>query len=80
MLQGRYDHMPIIPVKTVASDFFGHDTRTFLRKVESGDIPLPVVKMEASQKSAKGIHIEDLAQYVDIKRLEAKREYDRIFN
>ncbi|WP_272929497.1 pyocin activator PrtN family protein [Rhodovulum sulfidophilum] len=35
---------------------------------------LPLVRMEASQKCAKGVHIDDLAEYLDKRRAAAVKE------
>lgn len=35
------------------------------RKAEAGEIRIPIVRMEDSQKSAKGVHLSDLAAYLD---------------
>ena len=76
MLMNLYDGKPIIPVDVVAKEHFELDTRTFLRKVEDGKILLPVVKMEKSQKSAKGVHLQDLAEYIDAQRADARRDME----
>lgn len=65
----------IIPLDEVRRDFFSHLTLPrFLRKLSSGDIALPVMRMEQSQKCAKGVHLQDLADYLDNRRQAAKKE------
>jgi len=76
MLMNLYDGKPVIPVDVVAKDYFNLDTRTFLRKVDDGKILLPIVKMEKSQKSAKGVHLQDLAEYIDAQRADARRDME----
>lgn len=39
-----------------------------------GQIKLPITRLETSQKSARGIHIADLAQYLDQQREAARKE------
>lgn len=79
-LLAHYDGLPIIPVERICEDFFHHLTPTkFLTKVRDGSIRLPLMKMEASQKSAKGVHVDDLAAYLDAQRAEAKREFDQLY-
>lgn len=51
----------VIPASKVARDYFGLTPEKFIRKVGAGEIPLPLVRMEASQKSARGVHLTDLA-------------------
>jgi hypothetical protein len=47
-----------------------------LRKVLRGDLALPIVRIETSQKAAKGVHLSDLAAYIDKRRAAAIRERD----
>lgn len=56
-------------------DYFPHlNEREFARKLSRGDIPLPVVRAEATQKAARGVHLIDLAAYLDKRREAAQRE------
>jgi hypothetical protein len=65
----------VIPIEHVRQDFFGHlSPAEFRRKLAAGDIDLAVVRMEKSQKSALGVHLQDLATYVDQRRAAAERE------
>lgn len=78
MLTGRYQGLPLIPVERVVEDFFPHLNRTnFLRKVTDGHIALPLVNVEASQKSAKAIYLTDLASYLDARHAAAQREFEQ---
>ncbi len=62
----QYDGRVIVPAEAVCKDYFSHLTTTkFLRKVITGEIDLPLTRAEASQKSAKGVHLRDLASYLD---------------
>lgn len=76
MLLAQYDGKPVIPVDKVVPDFFSHlSVDRFIRKTSTGEINLPVIRIEGStQKSAKGIHINDLAAYIDIRREAAIKE------
>jgi hypothetical protein len=75
LLMGQYDSRAVIPLATVRADYFPHlSMDQFLRKIGAGEIKLPVVRAEASQKAAKGIHLEDLAAYLDARRDAAQRE------
>jgi Pyocin activator protein PrtN len=74
LLMAQYDGLAVIPVEWVCRDYFRHLTvEKFLRKVLAGEIDLPIVRMESSQKSAKGVHVHDLAAYLD-KQVEAARK------
>lgn len=55
----------MIPVTDVCRDDFSHLTpEKFLRKVSAGEIAIPPVRMESSQKAAKGVLIRDLAEWI----------------
>lgn len=75
LLLAQYGGKIIIPMEDVRRDYFPHLTlEKLLRKTGSGDIRLPVVRMEASQKCHKGVHFEDLAEYLDKRREAAQKE------
>jgi len=80
LLMAKYDGIPIIPADQVRQDFFPHLTLPkFLRKINEGQLALPLVRIEESQKSAKGVHLQDLADYLDARRKAAHREYQQIY-
>jgi hypothetical protein len=45
-----------------------------LRKALRGDIALPIVRIETSQKAQRGVHLVDLAGYIDKRRAAAVKE------
>lgn len=75
LLMARYEGLPVIPIDVVCRDFFHHLTvEKLLRKALCGEINLPIVRVEGSQKAARGVHINDLATYLDRQRAEAVKE------
>lgn len=76
LLMAQYDALAVIPVATVVKDYFPHlSTDKFLRKVAVGEINIPLLRIEAgSQKAAKGVHLSDLAKYLDDRRAAAVKE------
>ncbi|WP_188036415.1 pyocin activator PrtN family protein [Pseudomonas sp. EZ-C24] len=71
----QYNSMAIISLEQVRADYFTHLTPlVFQRKVLAGEIKLPITRLERSQKSARGIHIADLALYLDHQRDAARKE------
>jgi hypothetical protein len=48
------------------------------RKAQAGDIDLPVVRIETSQKAARGVHLQDLADWIDGRREAAQKENDQM--
>lgn len=74
LLLAQYDGRATLPIETVSRDFFDLTVDKFMRKVMSGQIPLPIIRMEASLKAARFVHVSDLAAYLDKQREAATRE------
>ncbi|WP_443749475.1 pyocin activator PrtN family protein [Asticcacaulis solisilvae] len=80
LLLAQYDGQAVIPIERVCQDYFSHLTPVkLIAKISSGDIAIPLVRIEGSQKCAKGIHLQDLASYLDA-RAEAARIEMRALN
>jgi hypothetical protein len=74
LLMAQYGGKAIVPIEDVCRDYFSHLNPTKLvQKISAGEIAIPLVRMEASQKCAKGVHLLDLAKYLDA-RVEAARK------
>jgi hypothetical protein len=79
ILMAQYNGRAIVPLDQICKDYFTHLTpEMFQRKVMAGQIHIPITRLEASQKSAKGVHISDLASYLDTQRAAAVKEFDQI--
>lgn len=79
LLMAQYNGSAIIPVEKVCADYFPHlKLDQFVRKLGSGEIKLPMVRAETSQKSAKGVHLQDLADYLDRRREAARKELEQM--
>jgi hypothetical protein len=79
LLMAQYDGAAIIPVDLLCRDYFRHlSSPKFVRKVEDGEIDLPLVRIEGSNKAAKGVHLLDLAAYIDRRRAAAQKELAQI--
>ncbi|AZD84961.1 pyocin activator PrtN family protein [Pseudomonas chlororaphis] len=79
LLMAQYNGMAIIPLERVCADYFSHLTPEKMKnKVASGEIDLPLVRIEGSQKSARGVHLNDLASYLDAQHLKAKTEHEKL--
>jgi hypothetical protein len=75
ILMAQYGPRAVIPLDLVCRDYFSHLTpEKLIRKVSLGEIALPLVRIEASQKSAKGVGLMDLAEYLDRKMEAARKE------
>lgn len=69
---------PLIPAERVASDFFGLSMDKFMRKTAAGEIPIPIVRLERSQKANRSIHVADLAKHIDDARKNANDDLRKI--
>ncbi|MEG9622090.1 pyocin activator PrtN family protein [Pseudomonas guariconensis] len=79
VLMAQYNGNAIISIEQVCADYFTHLTpEMFQRKVLAGQIKLPITRIEPSQKSARGVHIADLALYLDQQRDAARKECDQL--
>lgn len=79
LLMAQYDAQAVIPLERVCADYFSHLTPEKMKlKVAAGEIDLPLIRMESSQKAARGVHLEDLATYIDRRRSLAKAEQDKL--
>jgi hypothetical protein len=75
----QYHGAAIVPIAKVCADYFSHLTpQQFARKVYAGDIDLIMTRIENSQKTAMGVHLCDLAAYIDHRRKVAQRERDQL--
>src|SRR5215469_10523410 len=69
LLMAQYNGQTVVPLDRVCRDFFGHlAVDKLLRKSLRGDIALPIVRIETSQKAQRGVHLVDLAPYIDKRR------------
>lgn len=75
LLMAQYGGKAVIPVEQVCKDYFSHlSTNKLIQKLALGEIPIPLVRIEVSQKSAKGIYLVDLSNYLDTRIAAAKKE------
>ena len=81
LLMAQYNAMAIIPIETVVKDYFPHlgSADKFVRKVAIGEIKIPITRVDPkSQKGARGVHVGDLAQYIDERRAAAVKEANQL--
>jgi hypothetical protein len=79
LLLAQYGGRPTVPLETVVADYFSHLTaEKFCRKALRGEIDIPIIRIERSQKSQKHIALRDLADYLDKRWNEAIKERDAL--
>lgn len=79
LLMAQYDGKAVVPIESVCKDYFSHLTPPQLvRKAAAGEIDLPITRIEPSQKGARGVHLQDLAAWIDKRRAAAQKECDQL--
>lgn len=80
LLMAQYNGQAIISLDRICKDYFTHlTTEMFQRKVLAGQIKIPITRLEPSQKTAKGVHIKDLAEYLETQRTAAIKECNQLY-
>lgn len=75
LLLAQFNGRALIPVDEVCAAFFSHlSVHQFNRGINEGAIALPVVRITNSQKTARSVHVQDLAEYLDKRREAARKE------
>lgn len=71
----NYNGAAAIPIDQTRDDYFSHlTTERLMRKISAGDIALPLVRIEASDRCTKGVALADLATYLDERMAAARKE------
>lgn len=79
LLMAQYDGQAVIPLSRVCADYMHLTVEKFKLKCISGEIDIPIVRLGAdSQKAALGIHLRDLADYIDKQRDKATKEQKQL--
>jgi len=75
LLMAQYDGQAVIPLSRVCTDYMGLTVEKLKSKCLSGEIKLPIIRLGAvSQKASLGVHLSDLADYIDSQREKAHNE------
>ncbi|WP_460408887.1 pyocin activator PrtN family protein [Pseudomonas amygdali] len=79
LLMAQYEGQAVIPLDRVCKDYMHLTVEKFKRKRLDGEIDIPVVRLGAdSQKAALGVHLTDLADYIDRQREKAAKEQNQL--
>ncbi|WP_122604275.1 pyocin activator PrtN family protein [Pseudomonas viridiflava] len=79
LLMAQYEGQAVIPVDRVCVDYMNLTVEKFKRKRLDGEIDIPLIRLGANtQKAALGIHIQDLADYIDRQRAKALKEQEQL--
>lgn len=81
LLMAQYSGQAVIPIEVVCRDYLHLTVEKFKLKRLSGDIDIPLMRLGTrSQKAALGIHLNDLANYIDQQRELATTEQNKLMN
>lgn len=79
LLMAQYNGRAVIPLAEVCADYMNLSVEKFKLKQNKGEIDIPVVRLGAqSQKAGLGIHLNDLANYIDRQRAKAASEQNKL--
>ncbi|RTY01672.1 Pyocin activator protein PrtN [Pseudomonas sp. C 49-2] len=79
LLMAQYDGRAVVPIDIVCADYMNLTVEKFKRKRLDGEIDIPIIRLGAnSQKAALGIHLKDLADYIDRQREKAAKEQNQL--
>lgn len=69
LLMAQYNGQAVIPLDRVCADYMNLTVEKFKLKQSSGEINIPITRLGTnSQKAALGVHLNDLADYIDQQR------------
>jgi hypothetical protein len=79
LLLAQFGARAVIPLEEVRREYFPHlEPDNLTRKLTNGEIALPVVRADRSKKTARGVHLQDLAEYIDAQRAAAVKERNQL--
>ena len=73
LLLAQFNGRTFVPLEDLCQQFFPHLSAEKLWR-KRHEIALPMHAMEGSQKALKGVHIQDLADYLDARAAEARED------
>lgn len=81
LLMAQYNGQAVIPIARVSADYMNLSVEKLKLKILSGEIDIPLTRLGAeSQKANLGIHLKDLADYIDKQRQRAISEQNKLMN
>lgn len=69
---------PTIPLSQIAERYLGMKPETANKKANLGQLDIPTFRLDDGQKAPRIVHVKDLADFIDKKREEAKKEFEYI--
>ncbi|MGL9719967.1 pyocin activator PrtN family protein [Symbiopectobacterium sp.] len=63
-----------IPLSDISERFFGMKPATAESKAGAGKLPIPTFRIGDTQKAPRMVHVKDLADFIDQRRIAAAKE------
>lgn len=64
-----------IPLSDICEEYFGINIKTAQQKARTYELPLPVFRMDESQRAPYLVKVDDLAEFIDKKHELAREEW-----
>jgi len=81
LLMAQYNGQAVISLDRVCADYMNLTVEKFKTKQLTGEIDIPVVRLGPnSQKAGLGVHLKDLADYIDCQRAKAIKDQNKLMN
>lgn len=71
---------PLIPLSQVCEELFGLSYKKALERAATGELGVPIVRLNDSRKCPPSVHIADLAEKIDSEREIQKAELRKLGN
>lgn len=68
----------VVHLSQIAEKYLGMRPSTAEQKAAEGKLSLPTFRVGDTQKAPRMVHISDLAEHIDRRRAEAKKEFSRV--
>ena len=68
---------PTVSLDRICVDYLGLSRQEAMRQAAQGELPLPVFRLNKSQKAPYVIHVGDLAKLIDKAREQAEETWKR---
>ena len=69
---------PTVELKTICEEFLGLKPATASQRAKACDLPFPTFKLLDSERAPTMINIQDLAEHMEKKYLEAEKDYQSV--
>jgi hypothetical protein len=77
LLMARFES-PTVALKEISEEFFGITAKTAQQLAKAGNFPVSTFQLRDSEKSPVLIHIDELAEYIDQQRNQAKEVWQSV--